>query len=114
MKPSIFITVFVFLTAIANATLQTKDALILDSKIYTVSSPKSHLRSPFILTSYIKKHDLKMKGSLSTANYKGYKAIWMIRDNKLFLIGLDSSMKEISAPGVKDLPGAVNGELFAE
>ena len=94
----------------ANATEQTPDILILDAKIYTIAWPES----PFILESYVKKHNLKLFGSPSTANHNGHHAIWMIRNKKLYLIGLDSQMPGKTTPGVKDLPGAKGGELLAD
>jgi len=96
--------------ATACATNQIEDRLILDSKIYRILWPES----PFILEPYIKKHNLKLQGDISTANHNGYHAIWMVRNKKLYLIGFDSRMPGKTAPGVKDLPGSKDNELFAD
>ena len=110
MKTIVLTATLMLATAAANATNQTPDLLILDSKTYTISWPES----PFVLEPYIKKHDLKLRGDWSTANYNGHHAIWMVRAEKLYLVGFDSEMPNHQMPGVKDLPGAKGGELFAE
>jgi hypothetical protein len=89
---------------------QEQDVLILDSQTYTIAWPES----PFILDAYIKQHKLELHGEKSETNKKGYHAIWTVRDRKLYLIGFDSRLEDDQSPGVKDLPGAKNGVLFAK
>lgn len=95
--------------SVGFASPQIPDVLILDSKLYTIAWPES----PFPLESYLEEHGIRLSGILGTGNWNRHHAIWLVRDKKLYLIGLDCELHENRSPGVNDFPGSRNGELFA-
>ncbi|WP_299075398.1 hypothetical protein [uncultured Paraglaciecola sp.] len=74
-------------TAISYATTQEKDLLVYEGARY-------FSRSLPALGSVLSEASLPEFSSISTENWKGYRATWAIIQNQLFLVGIEGSVKK--------------------
>jgi hypothetical protein len=89
----IAVTVLVLLLPLkAFATAQSPDVLLYDGQVFNLFS--NPLESLYLNERERPDFRLDAKGTVSTGNWRGYVALWEVKGDRLYLLGLDSWVGE--------------------